>query len=306
LKNYFINCRIFLTISIIMEKSSSGSHEGEGCFFIIAKNLSEGYEQLKTMLNKVDFQDQNLNSRKEEVLNYSMDTNNIPVGLKTAQSIINNNKTLFEIQEHSPAAKKALTIDTETMNITMLNQLFLRFTFDLNRMIEDIKLHYIENDDYDSLSNLIDISKDVNVRDSDDNTLLMYATSCPSAGNKIITKLLEFRADPFIKCRFNETPFAKAINIDNLDLAKKYLEHKTKLLEYQSELQNNPLIEELHKLGEESKAEDFYCKLAHGLFTPGIMDILGLDDTSRDVCFLHIKENYEALGQDSDVLYSNT
>jgi len=272
-------------------------------------NLRTGYEQLKGILQKVNFQDEDSKRRKQEVLNYSLEISEtpgyIPLGLKKAHSILAKNKSLFDIQDHDdpPAAEKALT--TETVNIKILNSLYFRFTSDLNRVIEDIKLDYIESDDYDGLSNLIDIPQDINSRDSDGNTLLLYATSCPSSGNKILTKLLlELNADPFIKCRFNETPFSKAINSDNLDLAKKYLKHKIVLSEGQVDLQNSSSITELHKL-EELNEEEFYCNLAHDLFDENIMGILGLDETSRDVCFLHIRENYVSLGLDSDELYGS-
>ena len=265
-------------------------------------NLREEYERIKSVLINIEFQDEKLSSIKDQMLKYSMpEIKDMLTHLKETKDFIipflkeiqHANSLIDEVDEQK--------LSSEVLHIKLVNQLLYRFTSDLNRIIEDIKLQCIENDWVDSLLKLVD-TDDINSLEDSGNTLLMRATSCKYPSIKIINKLLELGADPFTKCRFSETPFSKAINNDNWELAKKYLEHKITSLN-QDELITSEL-KVLYKLCNELEVEKFYFDLAHDLFSSEITNILGLDPASTEICLLHIKENYEALGKDSDILYT--
>jgi len=182
----------------------------------------------------------------------------------------------------------------------VLGMLVDRFTSDLSRVIKDIKLECIKNDWDGALLKLID-TMDVDHRD-DDNTLLMSATSYARPPAKIINKLLALDADPFAKCRFDETPFSKALGDGNLNLAKVYFHHK---VDHLSLTDKSVVLKVLQQLEATSTPQAFYGELARGLQDKTITNVLGLDHESIETCLMHVGEGYEALGLDSAVLWGD-
>ncbi len=265
-------------------------------------SLREGYEQTKNCVKNIDLHDKDLNTMKDRLFVGEMPkTGDMFADLKNTQSIINQTiSSLKEIeaQYDSKASDNPDLLSKTKIYIQTISTLVSRFVGSLNSLTEDLKLQSLQHDWEDSLLKLVD-AKEIDHRDKDGNTLLMKATSQAQPPAKIINKLLELGADPFTKCRFDETPFSKAIGNDNLDLAKIYFHYK---VDHLSQPAKVIALGALQKLEAASTPKIFYEELALDLQDSSLTDVLGLDQDSIQTCLTHVGKGYEALGLDSGIL----
>lgn len=259
-------------------------------------NLCKEYERMKSELTNIGFQDKKLASTIDGLQQHSM-SDDMFIGLAQTKSVVVPLYEQIQKEDFFSADDQQFEI-----NCKLLNQLLCRFIDKLDRIIADIKLQCIENGLVANLLRFVD-NDNINLLDESGNTLLMQATSYKYPSINIVNKLLELGADPFTICRFNETPFSKAINNDNWVLARNYLARKVNLLG-QEDASKKEELRGLDTLYDASDAETFYHKLVEFLSSPQITSSLGLDEASTDICLVHINENYEALGKDSDALYT--
>jgi hypothetical protein len=270
-------------------------------YTVAHQNLCDQYKLTKSAIEKMDFKDASLDAIKTQLLAYNMPKDNdMLIDLKSAQDSIGSATRLLHesVQKYNCSTSDDVPLQTETINARILSMLVDRFTSDLNRVIKDIRLECLEHDHDGALLKLID-KHDVDHKD-DGNTLLMSATSQAQPPVKIISALLNLNADPFIKCRFDESPFSKAVSNNNIDLAKKYFHHKVDhLIPADKEVVLNALLQ----LEATSTSKAFYEELAHDLQDKAITSVLGLDQDCINTCLIHVGECYEALGLDSGLLY---
>ncbi|AVP88043.1 hypothetical protein phytr_11180 [Candidatus Phycorickettsia trachydisci] len=253
------------------------------------KGLLNEFKNLKNFTTKLNFEEEDLNQIKNQLLEYDMSAEFDLVNLKDAQKFI------------KPIEKALARSEQDTTNFKALSMCVKNFNDNLNQVIEDIKLECIQNDWADNLLKIVGTKRDdINALDESGNTILMHATSlhCPSM--RVINKLLELKADPFIPCAFDETPFSKAIKAENVDLAQKYLGHKASLL---GEAAQPKIKGMMDKLCEASLPEDFYFTLAQDLSDSSFTEALGWKADVTDTCVMHIKDNYEILGKIEELPY---
>lgn len=253
------------------------------------EGLVNEFKNLKNFTTKLNFEEEDLNQIKNQLLEYYMKVEFNLVNLKNAQEFI------------KPIVKGLALAEQDTINFKALSMCVKHFNDSLNQVIEDIKIECIKNDWADNLLKIVGTkSDDVNALDESGNTILMHATSLHLPSMRVINKLLELKADPFIPCTLDETPFSKAIKAGNICLAQKYLEYKDSLLEESAPLKIKGMI---NKLREATLPEDFYFTLAQDLSDPSFMKALGWGPDVADTCVMHIKDNYEILGKVEELPY---
>lgn len=175
-------------------------------------------------------------------------------------------------------------------NEKLINILISFFRNNINSSVQNILLKCVEYDFVEGLCKLIN-SDEINKLDEDNNTLLTYATSHKYPSLKSIDKLLEFKADPFIECRFHETAFSRAIENNNLDLATRYCKIKIPL---------SNVFDILDQFNKDSDSKNYYQELTKIISDEKITNMLGLNSKTIRTIRLHIMENYNGLGFDSN------
>lgn len=262
------------------------------------RNLCENYNSIQSKITKIRFQDPSLEELRKQIVTLNLPENPDILGnLKNIQKAIKPKVDKFD--ERMQIFKEDFygdkPLSTEVANAAALHLMLCRFKADLKKIIQDIKLECLMDDKDEILFKIIDTA---NIEDN--TTLLLEATSQPLPPKKIIKKLLDAGADPFIQCGFNDTPFSQAVGENNVELAKLYLDYKIHRLE-----EDNITLNSLQRLLEAPNGKIFYEELAKALQDTAITDTLGLDPGAISTCSVYVGLSYEALGYDSSILGNN-